>query len=143
MTRRIALVLATAAAAALASAAPALGATPFTAGTGSGHDLAVSPDGTGHVVWVDDTGVAEVIRYCRVPAGGSACDAESGPLSAPPGSPSADFSGNAHVFALGTNVVVLASCTQCPTGDTSHDVFRWVSPDSGVTFGAAADIGDL
>ena len=143
MTRRIALVLATAAAAALACASPALGATPFTAGSGTGHDLAVGLDGTGHVVWVDDNGATDVVRYCRVPAGGSACDAESMPLSSPPASPSADFTGNAHVFAFGTSVVVLASCTQCPTGDISHDVFRWSSPDNGVTFGAATDVGDL
>jgi hypothetical protein len=143
MTRKFTAALAAAAALALCSAAPSLAATPFEAGTGDGHDLAVSPDGTGHVVWIDDGGATDVVRYCRVPAGGSACDAESMALAAPAGSPNADFSGNAHVFAFGTNVVVLASCTQCPTGDVSHDVFRWSSPNNGVTFGAAADVGDL
>ncbi|HEV3377419.1 MAG TPA: hypothetical protein VG126_09090 [Thermoleophilaceae bacterium] len=143
MTRRTALVLAATAAAALATAAPAAAATPFTAGSGTGHDLAVSTDGTGHLVWIDEAGATDAVRYCRVPAAGSSCDAESTTLTSPPGSPSADFTGDAQIFAFGTSVVVLASCTQCPTGDVSHDVFRWTSADNGVNFGGAADVGDL
>jgi hypothetical protein len=42
----------TAIAALLALAPAANAATPFTAGTGSGADVAVGSDGTGHVVWV-------------------------------------------------------------------------------------------
>jgi hypothetical protein len=49
-TRTIVLAL-TSAAALMALAPGANAATPFTAGTGNGQDVAVGSDATGHVVW--------------------------------------------------------------------------------------------
>jgi hypothetical protein len=139
MTRRIALVLATAAAAALAGAAPALGATPFTGPTqGQGWDLAVGSDGTGHAVWRTDE-AGDRVQYCRVPAGGSACDGESDLLSFPNGA-AANAQGSAQVFTPAANkVVILASCWQCggPPAGTTDRVFRWISNNNGVSFSAA------
>jgi hypothetical protein len=136
MTRSIAVVLATATVAALAHAAPALGATPFSAGIGTGHDLAVGSDGTGHVVWIRDDGTEDEVPYCRVPAGGSACDGESTVLEFPEtGAPIPDSFGTAHVFAPAPNkVVVVASCTQCGSGGITDRTYRWTSTDNGVTF---------
>jgi hypothetical protein len=138
MTRRIALVLATAVAAALACASPALGATPFTGPTqGQGWDLAVGSDGTGHAVWRTDE-AGDRVQYCRVPAGGSACDGESDLLSFPNGA-SANAQGSAQVFTPAANkVVILASCWQCggPPAGTTDRVFRWISNDNGVSFSA-------
>jgi hypothetical protein len=54
MRARTPLLALTITAALLALAPAATAATPFTAGAGSGQDLAVGSDGTGHVVWVTD-----------------------------------------------------------------------------------------
>jgi hypothetical protein len=144
MTRSIAVVLATATAAVLAHAAPALGATPFSAGIGTGHDLAVGSDGTGHVVWIRDDGTEDEVPYCRVPAGGAACDGESTILEFPDTSASnPDSFGTAHVFAPAPNkVVVVASCTQCGTGGLPDRTYRWTSTDNGVTFPAVQELGN-
>jgi hypothetical protein len=144
MTRRFTAVLATAAIMALASAAPALGATPFNAGIGTGHDLAVGSDGTGHVVWIRDDGVEDEVPYCRVPAGGSACDGESTILEFPEaGPPVPDSFGTAHVFAPApSKVVVVASCTQCGTGGITDRTYIWVSVNNGVTFTSGDEVGN-
>jgi hypothetical protein len=145
MTRSFNAALAAAAVMALASAAPALGATPFSAGIGTGHDLAVGSDGTGHVVWIRDDGTEDEVPYCRVPAGGSACDGESTVLEFPEtGAPVPDSFGTAHVFAPApSKVVVVASCTQCGSGGITDRTYRWTSTDNGVTFtDPAVEIGN-
>jgi hypothetical protein len=143
MTRRIALVLATAAAAALVPAASAVGATPFTGPTqGAGWDLAVGSDGTGHAVWRTDE-AGDRVQYCRVPAGGSACDGESDLLSFPSGA-AANGQGEVQVFTPAANkVVIVASCWQCGAGGTADRVYRWISVNNGVTFGAGVEVGSL
>lgn len=131
--------VATCAVAMLAPAANA--ATPFTAGTGYGHDLAVGVNGTGqvfgHVVSLRDDGGVDRVHYCRVPAGGSACDGESGLLSFP-GSGGTNATGDAQVFTPAANkVVIVASCWNCGTPVTSTDrTYRWISNNNGVSFGA-------
>ncbi|HYN90414.1 MAG TPA: hypothetical protein VER75_00735, partial [Thermoleophilaceae bacterium] len=124
---------------ALAPAAQA--ATPFTAGTGGGQDLAVGSDGTGHVVWLTDE-AADRIGYCRVPAGGAACDSESTFLTFPP-APSASSSGDhAQVFTPAADkVVILASCTQCP--GSANRTYRFISTNNGVDFSAAVEVGSI
>lgn len=88
--------LATTTAALALSAAPSLAATPFTAGTGSGWDLAVGGDGTGHAVMLTDE-PGDRVRYCRVPAAGTGCDAESDYFSFPNGA-TANAGDDAQVF---------------------------------------------
>ena len=83
MRTRTPLLALTATIALLALAPAASAATPFTAGVGIGHDLAVGSDGTGHVVWLQDEDPSDRLHYCRVPAGGSACDGESTVLDLP------------------------------------------------------------
>jgi hypothetical protein len=121
----------------LALAPAAHAATPFTAGTGFGHDLAVGGDGTGHVVSLRDDSGVDRLHYCRVPAGGSACDGESGLLSFP-GTGSTNATGDAQVFTpAASKVVIVASCWNCgPDPLTSTDrTYRWISTNNGVSFG--------
>ena len=129
---------------ALLALAPATqAATPFTAGTGNGHDLAVGSDGVGHVVWVTDE-ADDRVGYCRIPPGGSACDSTAfldfeGPASS-------SLSPHAQVFTPAPGkVVVLAHCTQCPTtGDTATRTYRFTSMTNGATFASPAlHIGTL
>jgi hypothetical protein len=54
MRARTLLLALTIAGALLALAPMSDAATPFTAGVGHGHDVAVAGDGTGHVVWLQD-----------------------------------------------------------------------------------------
>jgi hypothetical protein len=141
MSRTLVALLVTATA--MVIAAPATAATPFTAGTGSGHDLAVGSDGTAHLAWVTNE-VDDRVGYCRVPAGGTACDGESGFFNFPDVSATASAQGAVQVFAQeANNVRILATCTQCPSGDTSNNTFRWTSTDNGVTFPAVAEVGAL
>jgi hypothetical protein len=124
---------------ALAPAAQA--ATPFTAGAGSGHDLAVGSDGTGHVVWLTDE-AADRIGYCRVPAGGTACDSESTFLSFPAAPTASSAGDHAQVFTPAANkVVILASCNAC--GGTGDRSYRFISTNNGVDFSAAVEVGSL
>ncbi len=126
---------------ALLALAPATqAATPFTAGTGGGHDLAVGSDGTGHLVWVTEE-ADDRIGYCRIPAGGSACDSESTFLNFP-GATSSSPSPHAQVFtpAVG-KVVILAACTQCTL--SPQRTFRFISTNNGVSFDAGTEVGNL
>jgi hypothetical protein len=124
--------------------APAAGAaTPFTAGVGDGHDLAVGADGIGHVVWLQDQSPGDQVNYCRVPAGGSACDGESGVLSFPGPTTTANSTGDAQVFTPAANkVVIVASCWSCATGGTTDRTFRWISTNNGVDFVGPVQVGN-
>ena len=128
----------------LALAPAAQAATPFTAGTGNGHDLAVGSDGTGHLVWITDE-AADRVGYCRIPPGGTACDSESTFLTFPDTCPSASSSGDhAQVFTPAPGeVVILASCIQCPTGDSSNKTYRFTSISNGAVWSAAVHVGSL
>src|SRR5215210_7778749 len=134
-TRTPPLVLMAGAVLALAPAVEA--ATPFTAGTGNGHDVAVGSDGKGHVVWLEE-GSPDRVHYCRVPAGATACEIERF-LTFPGISPNADsLSPHVQVFAPAPfKVVVLAHCTQCPDGASDHKTFRFIAaaPSNGDVFG--------
>jgi hypothetical protein len=127
--------------AALLALAPAAGAaTPFTAGTGHGHDLAVGDDGAGHVVWYQEE-PGDTLHYCRLPAGGSACDPESGMIPFPGGA-TANATGDAQVFTPAANkVVILASCWSCGAGGITDRTYRWISMNNGVDFGAPVEVG--
>ena len=141
MRARTPLLALTITAALLALAPAAIAATPFTAGAGSGQDLAVGSDGTGHVVWVTDE-AADRIGYCRVPAGGTACDSESGFLTFPSGTSPSSPSPHAQVFTPAPNkVVILASCTNC-TG-IAQRTYRFISTNNGVSFDAGTQVGNL
>jgi hypothetical protein len=138
MTRRIALVLATAAAAALTCASQSLAATPVVVGQaefGGTPDIAVDATGRAHFAWEDNTPSPEVVRYCQLPRGGAACEnaEEFG------GSPS-NIHGRAHVFlsgASGVNVFYQRCC-----GEPTEGTYIAQSGDGGLIFGIPDHIGD-
>jgi hypothetical protein len=131
----------------LALAPAAEAATPFTAGTGKGHDLAVGSDGTGHVAFLKDEDPADRVHYCRVPAGGSACDAESTILPFPDSDgPSANSIGAAQIFTPAAGkVVIVASCWACgPSPNSTNDrTFRWISVNNGADFTVVNEVGAI
>jgi hypothetical protein len=135
--------LATTTAALALGALPAMAATPFTAGTGSGWDLGVGSDGTGHAVMVTDE-AGDRVRYCRVPAGGSACDGESTYFSFPGGA-AANAGDDAQVLTPAPNkVVIMASCYVCGAGGAADRTYRWISLDNGVNWSSpASEVGNL
>jgi hypothetical protein len=99
----------------------------------------------GHLVWIRADGGEDDVFYCRVPAGGSACDGESIGLEfGDGGAPVPDSFGTAQVFAPAANkVVVVASCTQCgTTGGTTDRIYRWLSTNNGVDFSGPFEIGN-
>jgi hypothetical protein len=128
----------------LALAPGASAATPFTAGTGFGHDLAVGSDGTGHVVWLQEEDPGDRVHYCRVPAGGSACDAESTILPFPGVNTAFSLNDDAQVLTPAANkVVILGSCFTCGGGGAPDRTFRWISTDNGANFTPPVEIGSL
>ena len=143
MKTRTLTALAAATAATLACAAPAVAATPFSGPTtGSGWDLAVGADGTGHAAWLTDE-AGDRVQYCRVPAGGSACDGESALLSFPGGA-AAEAGYDAQIFTPAPNkIVIFASCYVCGAGGAADRSWRWISTDDGANFGAPVEVGSL
>jgi hypothetical protein len=137
MTRSFTAVLAAAAVMALASAAPALGATPVVIGQapfGGTPDIAVDETGRGHFAWEDNSPSPEVVRYCQLPRGGAACEN----AEAFGGSPS-NVTGRAHVFlsgATGVNVFYQRCC-----GGT-EGTYLVPSANSGIDFMAQDHVGD-
>jgi hypothetical protein len=103
--------------------------------------VAVAGDGTGHVVWLQDEDPGDRLHYCRVPAGGAACDSESTVLSFPGPTTTANATGDAQVFTFAPNkVVILASCWSCATGGITDRTFRWISTDNGASFDTATPV---
>ena len=138
MTRRIALVLVTAAAAALVPAASALGATPVVVGQaslGGTPDIAVDATGRAHFAWEDSSPAPEVVRYCQLPRGGVACE-NAEEFGGSPGS----ITGRAHVFLPSTGQVSVFYQRCC--GEPTEGTYLTQSMDGGLTFGSQALIGD-
>jgi hypothetical protein len=84
---------------------------------------------------------ADRVGYCRVPAGGTACDVSSF-LSFPAAPAASSPSPHAQVFTPAPNkVVILAACTNC-TG-IAQRTYRFVSTDNGATFPSVTQVGNL
>lgn len=120
-----------AALAALAAAPAAQAADPFTAGTGADPKVAVSPNGTGHVVFNDTTDAVHNLEYCRIPKGGSACDLTKD-LTFPAAPGAQDYSWQPQVFAVSdSKIVVTGSCWTCGGGNRTY---KFVSTNGGADF---------
>lgn len=129
---------AAAALALLATAGPAVAATPFTAGTGSDPDVAVTPNGTAFVAY--NVGSPHRMEVCRVPRGADACDSVQ-TLSFPSGA-GAEAAGEPQVFAVNdSKIVVVGACWQCGAGGATDRLYRFVSTDGGASFSTGTEIG--
>ncbi len=125
-------------------------------GAGRFPDVVVDAAGTSHIVWTEDDGAnADVLRYCRLRRGATACDnppatqALAAPKEYGPGDdPSAnvDQSGPRAV-AIGNQLVLLSY--RYPTvwekpdrSDPSRTLLAWVSDDGGNSFSGPAIVGN-
>ncbi|MCU0313726.1 MAG: hypothetical protein MUC84_06650, partial [Solirubrobacteraceae bacterium] len=117
--------------------APARAATPFTVGQGVNPKIAVAPNGTGYVVWgipERGSGTDAAIGFCRIPAGGTACDRLF--TIEYPGTATNDVlsPGNVTVTAESdTRIRVTGSCWQCLGAGVTEAVVRFVSSNGGST----------
>jgi len=127
---------------ALALAAPAASAAPFTAGTGHDAQVAVGPDGTGHVTWLTDEGGDGRLVYCRVPAGGEACERTETLAFPTAGGAAQTVHSTPQVFVPSDErVVLVASCWNCGSGGTTNRTYQWTSSDRGSSFGPPVERG--
>ncbi len=113
-------------------------ATPFDIGNGTDARLAVAPDGRGHVVWIvaGSATTAGTAGYCRIPAGGSTCEATRGFTFQRTGG-DLPSPGPVNVYAVSaTKIVVIATCAGCggPLDTNAGHAFAWTSADGGTTF---------
>ena len=137
----------------VAMSPPALAAPgPFTLSTnGSLPNVAVDDKGTAHIVWVeghiDPDGLAnDVLRYCQIPSGGTAC-AVTASLTPPRGSSASSDSNGPKVLLGPAGQVVLLTHRCCeavmlPDGTTiTQPTFAYVSTDNGQNFTGPAATG--
>ncbi len=116
----------------IASGALAAGAA-VKIGTGTSStppSVAVDSAGTAYIVWT--TSAENVINYCRLPTGASACATSSTiPLS---GGGAVITGGNPMILFDGTTLVVLADVTTEASGDGDGGVQEWTSASPYTTF---------
>jgi hypothetical protein len=121
-------------------AAPAAhAASPFqVAPQGSAPDVAVDGAGTAHVVWDVVVGSTQETHYCRILYRKRGCAAGSERVWAPPVDQAVRDEGDGpHVLLAGGRVIVVMS--RC----CAQTLYRFASPDGGVTFDAGAAIGTI
>ncbi|MFL5824446.1 MAG: hypothetical protein ACJ764_13515 [Solirubrobacteraceae bacterium] len=116
---------------------------------GSGHhpSLLVDEAGFAHAVWAEDrsgSAQASVLRYCRIPRGGRACDIQRA-LVPPGGQYSTDY-GGPKIVQIGAQLVVMTTrypgVVMHPDGtSTSTTVWEWTSADGGRTWTGPAQLG--
>jgi len=114
-------------------------------------DVLVDAAGTSHVVWVDDVDGAggdlpnDLLHYCRLPRGATACaNANQTPFDAA-ATPSEDFAGP-RILQIGDGLVILTSrypeVVQHPDGQTSdRTLYASSSTDGGETWSAMSIVG--
>ena len=116
------------------TAAPAHAATPFDIGSGNDPDVVVDGNGTGHFAWID----GQTVRYCRIPRGATACNAQSS-LALPPHNSAAN-QGPVRVVRPASNRVFVI--TQI-SGGTNDGIWAYDSTTNGTSFAAPTKIGSL
>lgn len=118
-------------------------------------DVVVDAAGTSHVVWTeDDGGNADVVRYCRLRRGATACDnpAETQRLVpqkeyGPGDDPAFNVDGGPRAVAIGNQLVLLSyrypTTWEKPDGsDPARTLLAWVSDDGGNSFTGPAIVGN-
>lgn len=126
----------------VASSAAAAG-TPFTAGAGVNPRIALTPDGTGHLVWsIPVRGVdGAAVGYCRLPPGATACD-RTQVLLFPSNRGLAKSGGDVTVQAQSdATLLITSACYGCAVGDAQEGIQRWRSADGGASFTAEPGLG--
>lgn len=122
--------------AALAALAPAAHAASVQLGFGQDPNVAVDENGDAHVAWNEPKDGTDVLHYCRIPHGTTACASE---LQFSP-SPD-DEHGGPRVFTREPGEVFLLT-HRCCTSDAKEVSIVFHSSDGGVTFDAGHPVGD-
>lgn len=133
MSTRTAVALAT-----LLIAPAAHAARPITLSTAGQHpDVAVSPDGVGHLVWAEPKGTAHAPLACNLRPGAGTCAPTA--LTAPAGSTADYDAGGPYVFApSASRELVLAA--RCCAADNAFEKVVYGSADSGASFASPTTI---
>lgn len=133
---RGALVVLLLASVALGGASTASGAT-LTLNTAGEHPrIAVDDAGTGHIAWNEEVNPGDdVLHYCRLPRGATACAAEQ-TFTLPN-----EGNDGAHVL-IGEGEVILVTSRCCGSGDVRGRTIVLRSTDGGLTFGPPVVTGD-
>ena len=116
---------------ALALLAPAA-ASALTLGPGHHPHVAVNSSGAGFFTWTEPVGAQDKFHYCRIPAGGTACNAS---LTSSPGDTDVD---GGYALLPGDGRVLLLNA-RCCAHYADKKVFT--STDGGGVFGAAVQPG--
>ncbi len=114
-------------------------------------DVHVDAAGTAHIVWVDDVDAAgqglanDLLHYCRLPRGATACNNPTQTPFDPAQTPSEDFAGP-RILQIGDGLVVLTYrypvVVDHPDGATSdRTLYAYTSVDGGTTWSAPTIVG--
>ena len=127
------------AAAFLAVAAPAASAEPFQIGSGDKPSVAVDENGDAHFSWNEESPglTPDVLHYCKVPKGGSACALERTFAPQPP-----NHHGPTHVLTRESGEVVVLT-HRCCNPDATQVTYALRSLDGGTTFAQPVEIGNV
>lgn len=120
-------------------------------GNGWKPDVLVDAAGTAHVVWVDNVDASgadlpnDLLHYCRLPRGATACSNPNQTPFDPASTPTDDFAGP-RILQIGDGLVVLTSrypaVVQHPDGETSdRTLYASTSTDGGTTWSPPAIVG--
>lgn len=115
----------------------------FTIGKGFKPKVAVDADGTAHIVWTEEHGAKDRLRYCQVPRGATECKREHSFIGT--GDVTRVLLGyRAFVFvsASGKEVSLLASYPNGKTSGAGTVTLSYLSQDGGKTF-EKSEVGDM
>ena len=115
---------------------------------GNYPDAVVDRDGVTHVAWTESAGGSDVLHYCQIPRGGSACvNARQFTPQANPTYNNNDLRGP-HVMVTPFGEVALLTFRCCGTienqaNNSNGSNILYVSDDGGATFGPARALGTI
>lgn len=134
---------------------PARPLPPVVLGPGRRPNVLVDAAGTAHIVWTQDGGDSpDLLRYCRLKRGATACDNPPATHAFFPEQPgeynspafNEDFAGP-RVVAIGDELALIThrypnSVEKPDGGDVSRSTYMWVSDDGGSSFTGPGLVGN-
>lgn len=114
-------------------------------------DLLVDRAGTAHIVWLTDgNGSPDLVNYCRIKRGSTACDNPVPTRTMFPDQPmgpqfNIDTAG-AKILAVGDDLVILSyrypNVVTTPLGTSDRNLYMWLSDNGGESFSGPALVGN-
>ena len=113
---------------------------------GSAPDAVVDRDGVTHLVWNEDrsntVGQPDVLHYCQIPAGGTACVNAKSFVPPSAGATNTDFFGP-HVMVTPFGEVILLTNRCCLVAGRQAPNVLYISDDGGASFGDPTALGTV